>query len=588
MFGNQCSARRALAAFLLLAVLLPWQGRCGEIIVKDGETIAFLGDSITAGGAAHGNYCRLVIHGLKTKGVNAEGIYAGVPGNKSSDMLLRLAGVLKREPDHLFLACGVNDIWHGATDVRIGVFKPPHEGMGVGLEHYKIYVSQILDRCEKAGVNVILSTITPIKEDPEFKLNKISEKYNAFLYEQAKQRGLPIARLNEEMFQRIAEINAAEGSEGKRNVLTSDGVHPTGPGHQAMAKGILRSMGFSDTELEALTEEWKSSPKILIVGDRRVNAGGRGGGWVNMVLDGMNCGRDMVTASRVSDRKTLPLGQLLSRLEEAIDKDRTKYMLLVPPLGDAHAKTSIDDYKKTLGALIELASKNNLKLVIATIPMLDGGVDAEANAALRPYNAVIREICAQKKVALADVAADMTEYCKANPGSKLTVGDDRLNHFGGKMLAECVLGQLGISGDSIASLREIWDQGGSYTFKYGSMVSFYVPLSEDGQKALKEISERFHRLNISKFLELGIFLVLEGDDSENQKRIASFDRKWLGKGNAAEREGGLIWPASANQDRAVAKYAAKHGIDREEFYERAFKVGMYVMRREDPLGRGSY
>ena len=70
----------------------------GKLLVQDGESIAFLGDSITAGGEEHGGYCRLVIHGLKTKGIRTRGIYAGVPGNKSSDMLLRLDSILRQKP----------------------------------------------------------------------------------------------------------------------------------------------------------------------------------------------------------------------------------------------------------------------------------------------------------------------------------------------------------------------------------------------------------------------------------------------------------------------------------------------------------
>jgi hypothetical protein len=47
-------------------------------VIKTGESIAFLGDSITAGGGNHGGYCRLVVHGLKTKGIRVNGIYAGI------------------------------------------------------------------------------------------------------------------------------------------------------------------------------------------------------------------------------------------------------------------------------------------------------------------------------------------------------------------------------------------------------------------------------------------------------------------------------------------------------------------------------
>ena len=69
-------------------------------------------DSITAGGGNYGGYCRLVVHGLKTKGIRVKGIYAGVPGNKSSDMLLRLDGILKQKPDHLHIVKNCSFHYH--------------------------------------------------------------------------------------------------------------------------------------------------------------------------------------------------------------------------------------------------------------------------------------------------------------------------------------------------------------------------------------------------------------------------------------------------------------------------------------------
>jgi lysophospholipase L1-like esterase len=585
---NYRQTKRFLASLFVcvLAIALPCTARDG-IIVKDGDTVAFLGDSITAGGAAHGRYCRLVIHGLKTKGVNAKGIFAGVSGNKSSDMLLRLDAILSQKPDHLFLSAGVNDIWHGAPDVKLGVFQAK-PGMGVSLEHYRVYVPQILERCKTAGTQVILSTITPIGEDPEFKLNKLSEKYNAFLYEQAKKRDLPIAKLNEAMFSRIGELRAEEGGLNARNMLTSDGVHPGTAGHQVMAKGILKAMGLSDKELDALQNEWNRSSKILIVGDRQAHAGGRMGGWCSMVLDGMNLGREMVTTTKVAHKKSGTLAALLPKLNASIEQSRTKYMLVVPPLGDVHEKTPTDDYKKALQSVVDFADKNKLKLVITTIPILNSDAGSEDSIALQAYDSVIRDVCKKQKVALADINTTMARYYEGHPGSNLTIGDERLNHKGGVLLAQSVLKAFGRSADSVEELRRSWDKCGSYTFRYGGSVSFTIPLSEAGKKALQEISDRYHKLREDKFLKLGVYLLLEGDDTENQERIASFDKEWLGRVEAAEPKSHRMAPGSADQDHAILVYTEKLDIDRIEFYRRAYKVGMYVMRKEDPLGRGSY
>src|SRR5258708_7408263 len=69
-----CSVFAALTAFAL--TFTPARA---EIAVKNGEKIAFLGDSITAGGWANpAGYVNLVIAGLAANGVNATPIPAGV------------------------------------------------------------------------------------------------------------------------------------------------------------------------------------------------------------------------------------------------------------------------------------------------------------------------------------------------------------------------------------------------------------------------------------------------------------------------------------------------------------------------------
>src|SRR5262245_24525471 len=88
----------AAAALLGLAGVAP--GARADIAVKDGEKIAFLGDSITAYGAATpAGYVRLVMAGLEANGVKATAIGAGVSGHKSNDMLARLdRDVLSKKP----------------------------------------------------------------------------------------------------------------------------------------------------------------------------------------------------------------------------------------------------------------------------------------------------------------------------------------------------------------------------------------------------------------------------------------------------------------------------------------------------------
>src|SRR3954453_162601 len=116
----------ALPVFALLCTVAPLRA---EILVKSGEKIAFLGDSITQQGWGNSaGYVRLVISGLAANGIDAEPIPAGISGHKSNDMLARLQkDVLDKKPNWMTLSCGVNDVWHGANGVPLEE-APPTEG----------------------------------------------------------------------------------------------------------------------------------------------------------------------------------------------------------------------------------------------------------------------------------------------------------------------------------------------------------------------------------------------------------------------------------------------------------------------------
>ena len=43
-----------------------------------------------------------------------------------------------------------------------------------------------------------------------------------------------------------------------------------------------------------------------------------------------------------------------------------------------------------------------------------------------------------------------------------------------------------------------------------------------------------------------------------------------------------------HERRALDAYLDEHSIDAKTFYPRAFKVGLYALRKQDPLGRGGF
>ena len=210
-----------------------------DIAVKDGEKIAFLGDSITQAGARPNGYVRLAIRGLESAGVKASAIPAGISGHKSNQMLARLErDVLSKNPNWMTLSCGVNDVWHGKR--------------GVNLADYKTNITKIVDRCQEAGVKVVLLTSTMIGEDKDNANNKKLSTYNDFLQELAKEKKCLLADLNAGMQSII------EASSDKKNgkLLTSDGVHMNPDGNKMMATGVLEAFGLNAEQIKAAQATW--------------------------------------------------------------------------------------------------------------------------------------------------------------------------------------------------------------------------------------------------------------------------------------------------------------------------------------------
>ena len=211
-----------------------------EPLVKSGDRIAFLGDSITQfGNHNEGGYVNLVMDGLAQVGVRAEKIPAGVSGNKSNQMLARLQrDVLDKKPTWMTFNCGVNDINHRD---------------GVDLAHYRTNVTEILDRCAAAGVRVILTTPTLCTEGNwrTAGANRKEEDYCAFLRETAAARKLPLADLNAD------ERALLDSPDCPADGLTFDGLHVNGYGNVMMAKGILRAMGLTEEQLAKVEATWR-------------------------------------------------------------------------------------------------------------------------------------------------------------------------------------------------------------------------------------------------------------------------------------------------------------------------------------------
>ncbi len=257
-------ALRALvrAAPLVLVSLLhePCEIYAGEILVKSGEKVAFLGDSITAQGWGNpAGYVKLVVAGLAANDVNIDVAPAGIGGHKSNDMLARLdRDVLSKKPQWMTLSCGVNDVWHGNKGV------PLDDAQAAGMTFVKRSpgepdkgtfeknITKIVEQATAAGVKVMILTATVIHEDLKSPENQKLAPFNDFLRRLAREKNLPLADLNAVFQERIKTANAP----GK-NAYTIDGVHMNTEGNKVMATGVLQAFGLDLEQIAKAQAAWK-------------------------------------------------------------------------------------------------------------------------------------------------------------------------------------------------------------------------------------------------------------------------------------------------------------------------------------------
>lgn len=238
----------SMAFFLSAQISLVQAG----IPIKDGEKIAFLGDSITAAGYSNaGGYVKLIGAGLAANGTKVELIPAGWSGHKSNQMLERLErDLLSKKPQWMTLSCGVNDVWHGPN--------------GIPLPEYEKNITSIVDQAQQAGIKVIILTSTMITEDQQNPNNQKLVPYNDFLRKLAKEKNCKLADLNADM---QAALAAARQSSPhvKGNLLTTDGVHMAFVGDLMMASGVLKSLGLDPKEMAKAKEAWMDLPNTNVI-----------------------------------------------------------------------------------------------------------------------------------------------------------------------------------------------------------------------------------------------------------------------------------------------------------------------------------
>ncbi len=429
--------------------------------IKTGESIAFLGDSITQQGWSHASgYVRLCEAAFQANGLEVKIFPAGIGGNKSPQMLDRLErDVLKKKPTYMTLSCGVNDVWHGQW--------------GVPLEKYKENITKLVDKVQAAGVKVIILTATMIGEDAARPNNKKLAPYNDFLRALAKEKGFPLVDLNAEMQRQVADYRTRSGAKG--NFLTVDGVHMDYLGNTMMARLILKDgLGFADGEMkkaeesflgkkvsvkllpsnrdvlveqvaitgriyrdnvekaiaakmtpaeylaktygnklnekaaDLFSETFKTGCKIAWIGDTVMwhDLAYKKNPYVGICEKTLKAmGRDVkgflcTTYDNTSTR-------MLSRLQVDVLDKKPEHVVISAGLTDLQSRVSLEKFKANLTKIVDTVRAADIKVIMLTSTMLGEDAANDNNKKLAPYNDFVRTLAKEKGCTLVDVNAKM-------------------------------------------------------------------------------------------------------------------------------------------------------------------------------------
>ncbi len=235
--------RNMASFFSMVAITLAFvSGMHADVLVKSGEKIVFLGDSITHQGGGAEGWCTLVVSGLKTIGIEVEQVNAGKGGNTSRDMAARVENdVISKKPAWMTLLCGTND-------------NPNH---GLPLDESKKNIKGIVEKAQAAGIKVIILTM-PVRGA------KFDESdYNEYIRSFAKEKKIPCADVFAEMKKMLMEVkkkNPALAKSSTPLLAIPDGTHMNPRGNQVIAQCVLTAFGLSPEQISKVKESWPVIP----------------------------------------------------------------------------------------------------------------------------------------------------------------------------------------------------------------------------------------------------------------------------------------------------------------------------------------
>lgn len=225
-----------LVLFLIFIFLVSVNAQENKLIFKDGDRVAFIGNSITHSGEFHPDIFLYYATRFPKEKINFYN--CGVSGDVASEILARLdSDVLIHKPNIAVFMVGMNDMMRG---YRNGVVSENT------YETYHKFTTQLADRLTVYGCKLILELPSIYDQTAEITTQKsvgvndalgkcaqylksIAPKYNAGVVD---------------YWTIMKDINELEQKKDKKfTIVGSDRVHPGPVGHLVMAYQFLKTTG---------------------------------------------------------------------------------------------------------------------------------------------------------------------------------------------------------------------------------------------------------------------------------------------------------------------------------------------------------
>jgi lysophospholipase L1-like esterase len=243
---------------MVVCLLAAWTAARGaeDFAIRDGDTVAFLGDSITAArtyGKIVENYTLLRYPQRKVRFLNI-----GIGGDTMAGGLKRLErDVFRNHVTLLTVAYGINDI-----------------GWGVHADeaHKRAYldaVRGIVEACKRHGVRVYICSAAVTASDPNKSegdfLQRMCDEGMA-LSRSLGGQSIDVQRTMRSIQKRVWAANEKVQDKAKRETLHApDGIHLNELGQLAMAFAILKGLG-APADVSATTVDAKAGKLIQASG----------------------------------------------------------------------------------------------------------------------------------------------------------------------------------------------------------------------------------------------------------------------------------------------------------------------------------